>query len=127
MIDMLEEKMLERMVWAVIGANENPDKYGSMIYRKLKLRGYKVYAVNPLYKEIDGDICYGSLSELPEKPDVLNFVVTPKRSLSYVDEAGELGIKYLWFQPGTYDDNVLEKAAELGLSSVQACVLVATR
>ncbi|HRX41873.1 MAG TPA: CoA-binding protein, partial [Clostridia bacterium] len=42
---MLEEKMLERMVWAVIGANENPDKYGSMIYRKLKLRGYKVYAV----------------------------------------------------------------------------------
>ena len=119
--------MLERKVWAVIGANENPEKYGSMIYRKLKLRGYKVYAVNPLYKEIDGDICYGNLSELPEKPDVLNFVVTPKRSLSYVDEAGELGIKYLWFQPGTYDDNVLEKAAELGLSSVQACVLVATR
>ena len=127
MNDMLEEIMLEKKVWAVIGANENPEKYGSMIYRKLKSRGYKVYAVNPLYNEIDGDTCYKSLSQLPEKPDVLNFVVTPKRSLSYVNEAGELGIKYLWFQPGTYDESVLKKAAELGLDHVQACALVATR
>jgi predicted CoA-binding protein len=124
---MLEEKMLEKKTWAVVGAVINPEKYGNMIYRKLKSRGYKVYAVNPIYKEIEGDVCYGSLSELPVKPEVVNFVVSPKRSLLYINEAKELGIEYLWFQPGTYDENVLNKVDELNLSAVQACALVATR
>ncbi|MBN1624851.1 MAG: CoA-binding protein, partial [Clostridia bacterium] len=62
---MLEEKMLEKKTWAVVGANTDPEKYGNMIYRKLKSRGYRVYAVNPVYKEIDGDECYSNLSSLP--------------------------------------------------------------
>ncbi|MBN2882106.1 MAG: CoA-binding protein [Clostridia bacterium] len=124
---MLEEKMLEKKTWAVVGANTDPEKYGNMIYRKLKSRGYRVYAVNPVYKEIDGDECYSNLSSLPEKPDVVNLVVTPKRSLLYAMEAKELGIEYLWFQPGTFDDLVMNKVNELGLHAVQACALVATR
>lgn len=124
---MLEEIMLENKTWAVVGANTDPQKYGNMIYRKLKSKGYKVYAVNPVYKEIDGDKCYRNLSALPEKPDVVNLVVTPKRSLLYAIEAKALGINNLWFQPGTYDEIVLNKVDELELSAVQACVLVATR
>ena len=34
---MMEEEMLKKKVWAVIGANSNPEKYGNMIYKKLKL------------------------------------------------------------------------------------------
>ena len=36
---MLDDKMLEKMlekVWAVVGVNENTEKYGNMIYKKLK-------------------------------------------------------------------------------------------
>jgi len=124
---MLEEKMLSKKIWAVVGANRNPDKYGNMIYRKLKRKGYEVYPVNPLYDEVDGDKCYKNLMDLPDKPDVVNFVVTPKRSIGYVREAAKLGIEYLWFQPGTYDEKTLEEANELNLSAVQACALVATR
>jgi predicted CoA-binding protein len=124
---MLEEKMLESNIWAVVGANTNPSKYGNMIYRKLRSKGYRVYAVNPLYNLVEGDKCYKSLSELPEKPDVVNFVVAPERSIEYTKEAKKLGIEYLWFQPGTYDEKVMETVEELNLSAVQACVLVATR
>jgi len=124
---MLEELMLGKKVWAVVGANQNPEKYGNMIYKKLRLLGYEVYAVNPLYDTVEGDQCYKDLKSLPKLPDVINMVVSPKRSKAFVEEAAGLGIRYIWFQPGTYDDEVLDLAKKLGLETVQSCVLVATR
>jgi predicted CoA-binding protein len=46
---MSEATMLEKKIWAVVGANNDPDKYGNIIYKKLKSRGYEVYPVNPKY------------------------------------------------------------------------------
>lgn len=124
---MLEELMLEKKVWAVVGANQNPTKYGNMIFKKLKARGYEAYAVNPLYDEVEGEPCYKDLTSLPKVPDVIDMVVTPKRAKPILEEAAKLGIKYVWFQPGTYDEEVLNLAKTLGVEAVQACVLVATR
>jgi len=124
---MLEELMLEKKVWAVVGANQNPEKYGNMIYKNLKSKGYEVYAVNPLYDIVEGDPCYKDLSSLPKLPDVIDMVVSPKRAKPVIEEAAKLGIKYIWFQPGTHDSEVLELAKNLGLETVQACVLVAAR
>ena len=124
---MLEYEMLDCKVWAVIGANENPKKYGNMIYRKLKARGYNVYPVNPRYETVDGDTCYATLSDLPEVPDVINMVVALARGAAFLPEAASLGIRYVWLQPGTYDDDLLQLIEELELTAVQACVLVASR
>ena len=124
---MLEETMLEKKVWAVVGANRNPEKFGNRIYKRLKKKGYEVYAVNPGYDTVEGDPCYPSLSALPVVPDVLDFVIPPARGMTVVEEAAALGIRYLWLQPGTYDDALMARIAELGLEAVQGCVLVATR
>lgn len=124
---LLEEQMLHKKIWAVIGANQNPEKYGNMIYRKLKRQGYTVYAVNPMYQEIEGDHCYGTLKDLPQKPDVLNMVVSPAIGIGFLQEAKELGIKNIWLQPGTYDEPVMKLIKQLRLTAVQACVLVAAR
>jgi predicted CoA-binding protein len=122
---MLEEMMLEKKVWAVVGANDNPEKYGNMIYRKLKANGYKVYPVNPIYETIEGDKCYKNLASLPDKPEVIDMVVSPKRGIPVINEAAELGIKKIWLQPGTYNDERMTLIQEKGLTAVQACVLVA--
>ncbi len=124
---MLAETMLEKKVWAVVGANRNPEKYGNMIYHKLKRKGYETYAVNPVYDEIDGDPCYPSLSALPVVPDVVNMVVAPARGRAVIEEAARLGIRYIWLQPGTHDEALMRQIEESGLEAVQACVLVATR
>ena len=122
---MLEEVMLEKKVWAVVGANQDQSKYGNMIYRKLKSRGYEVYPVNPIYDNIEGDICYKDLTSLPVVPEVVNMVVSPKRGKAFIDEAAKLGIKYIWLQPGTYNDELLKLIDEKGMTAVQGCVLVA--
>lgn len=124
---MIEERMLEKKVWAVVGANEDPAKYGNMIFKKLLSRGYRVYPVNPNYESLEGHQCYKDLSSLPEKPEVIDMVVSPKRGKPVLEEAAGLGIENIWFQPGTYDDELLEFAAAKGLTAVQACVLVALR
>lgn len=54
-------------------------------------------------------------------------VVPPKRALPVLEQAAALGIKYIWFQPETDDENTQEKVMELGLEAVYACVLVATK
>ncbi len=124
---MTEKEMLNKRVWAVVGANKNPEKYGNIIYRRLKEKNYVVYAVNPSCDLVDGDPCYASLSALPQKPDVINMVVSPKHGETYLREAGELGIKNAWFQPGTYDDSIMALTEELNLTAVQACVLVVSQ
>ncbi|PKM50864.1 MAG: CoA-binding protein [Firmicutes bacterium HGW-Firmicutes-7] len=124
---MLEEIMLEKKKWVVVGANQNPEKFGNMIYKKLKLRGYEVVPVNPFFDTIEGDPCYKNLSSIPEKPEVIDMVVGPDKAKAVIEEAAILGIEYIWFQPGTYNDEVLELVKNLGIKSVKACVLVATR
>lgn len=119
--------MLEKKAWAVVGANQDPDKFGNKIYMKLKSRGYEVFAVNPGYETVDGDKCYKDLSSLPKIPDVIDMVVSPKRGKAVLEEAARLGIKDIWLQPGTYDDELMSRIDELGLRAVQACVLVALR
>jgi uncharacterized protein len=86
-----------------------------------------VYPVNPNYETIDGETCYKDLSSLPEVPEVVDMVVAPKHGMATVEEAARLGVKNLWLQPGTYNDELMEKIRENELTAVQACVLVALR
>ena len=126
MITILIDEMLNKKIWAVIGATQDPEKYGNIIYRKLKAKGYEVYPVNPMYDTVEGDQCYSDLKSLPQKPDVLNMVVSPKRGKPVLEEAARLGIKYIWLQPGTYDSELMSLIEQLNLVAVQDCVLIAT-
>ena len=120
-----KQTMLTKKRWAVIGANTNEEKFGYKIYQILKFHGYTVWGVNPKIDAIEGEKVYPDLTSLPEKPDCISVVVPPAISLEFVEEAGNLGIQYIWFQPGTYNQEVLEKADSLGINPVyQDCVLV---
>ncbi len=112
-------------VIAVVGANDNPAKYGSVIYRDLKAKGYRVYPVNPGRETVDGDKAYATLADLPEKPDIVNFVVPPPRTLRILDQAEELGITTIWVQPGAEDDAVLERLESGNFRYLaNACIMV---
>ncbi|MCR4435343.1 MAG: CoA-binding protein [Clostridiales bacterium] len=122
---MQQEVMLEKRVWAVVGASNNPEKYGNKIYRRLKSEGFRVYAVNPNHETVEGDRCYRNLASLPEKPEVVGMVVSPENGRPVIEEAARLGIGNIWLQPGTYDRELLDLIREKGLNAVQACVLTA--
>ena len=63
---------------AVVGATDDPAKFGGRIYRDLKGKGFRVLAVNPGRDTVDGDPCYPSLAALPEAPTIVDLVVPPR-------------------------------------------------
>lgn len=121
------DTMLKEKVWAVVGASDNPTRFGYKIYQTLKKHGYTVYAVNPGLEKIGEDAVYKDLQSLPNKPTVVNMVVNAKAGLKVVEEMKELEIKNVWFQPGADAKSVVQAAKELGLLVVEDCVLVALR
>lgn len=94
---------------AVIGATDHPTKYGGIIYRDLKRRGIRVLAVNPYRETVDGDPCWKTVLDLPEKPAIADFVIPARRGLDVVDECEQAGILNIWLQPGAESPELMEK------------------
>ena len=113
---------------AVVGATDNATKYGSVIYRDLKRKGYTVFPVNPNRSEVDGDTAYASLDKLPESPTIVNIVVPPTVTLRILKKCLELGLNDVWLQPGAESPESLAFLQEHGFNYLaNACIMVQTR
>ena len=124
---LIAEAVAER-VWAIVGASTDPTKYGNIIYKTMKASGYRVYAVNPRARQVEGDPCYPSVASLPEQPGVVNMVVPPKIGLAIADEVAAARIERIWFQPGAESPATIAHAQALGLKTIaHACAMVASR
>ena len=113
---------------AVIGASDDPDKYGYRIYRDLKGKGFTVFAVNPNRDSVDGDPAYRSLDDLPERPTILDFVVPPPLTLAILRRAKERNLTTVWIQPGAESPEVLSYLDDEGFEYLaNACIMVRSR
>ena len=110
--------------WAVVGATDDPAKFGYRIWRVLKDRGYRVAAINPSLESIEGDPVYKSILDVPEKPEVVDMVVNPRTGLRVMQEIAQAGIKYVWMQPGTRSQEIRDFAAANGIDLIEDCVLI---
>lgn len=114
--------------YAVVGATDRPGKYGGIIYRDLKGKGFRVYAVNPYRDTVDGDPCWSLVSELPEKPTIVVLVVPAKRGLEVLDDCAKAGVDRIWVQPGASSPDVAEKLEDGDFDYlIDQCVMVRTR
>lgn len=100
-------------VIALVGASPKPERPSHQVGLYLVAQGYKVIPVNPgqAGKELFGEICVASLSEITERVDMVDIFRRTEEVESVVDEAlhALTGLKYIWMQL----DIVNEKAAAL--------------
>lgn len=113
---------------AVIGATDHPTKYGGIIYRDMKSKGFPVFAVNPYRKTVDGDPCWATVKDLPETPTIAVFVIPARRGLQVLEDCAEAGIRNIWIQPGAFSPE-LRDALEAGDFDwvANSCVMVRAR
>jgi predicted CoA-binding protein len=97
MQDLITEFMSKKN-FAVVGATDNPEKYGNRIVKNLAKRGYRVFPVNPKLDTLEGLTCYHNLAEIPEKVEVVDFVVPPAVTLATLKQCRELGLTSIWLQ-----------------------------
>lgn len=115
----------KKKIWAVVGSVHNREKYAYKIFNFLKNKGYRVYAVDPTGEMVDGDKSFKTLSDLPEKPDALDMVINPLKGNAYIEEANNLGIKYIWFQPGAESEELIKLSNSYGMNVIyNDCVMV---
>ena len=126
--NLIKEFLRKQNIFAVVGVSRKPAKYGHQVYKDLKEAGYVVYAVNPNIDKVLGDRCYHSLTELPEKPDVVDTIVPPTVTEKTVKECKELGIERVWMQPGSESEHAIRFCEENGIKVVHdVCVMVKRR
>jgi predicted CoA-binding protein len=124
MQDLITEFMSQKK-FAVIGATDNPEKYGNQIVKNLKKRGYDVYPVNPKLKELEGLTCYPAIADIPVKVDVVDFVVPPAVTEDVLKQCKEHGLDRIWLQPGSESEKAITFCQENNLKVVHSvCVMM---
>lgn len=114
-----------KKTWAVLGNVHDHSKYAYKIFKFLKNKGYEVYAIDPTGLKVDEEKTYTTLNELPTKIEALDVVINPKVSKKYIDEALNMGIDHIWFQPGAMNGEAYLAAIESGASVVKEdCVMM---
>jgi len=91
----------DNLIIAIVGVSHIKQKYGYVIFKNLRDKGYVVYGINPKYESIDHIRIYPSLEKLPKKPHVVVFVVKPEISYRILKEVSRsIRDAFFWFQPG---------------------------
>lgn len=122
----LIEHVFEQKCFAVAGVSRDPEKYGHIVYQKLKAAGYTVYAVNPKADSIGEDPCYPSLDNIPTKIDCVVTVTPPAVTEKIVMDAGRLKVPFVWMQPGSESTSAYNLARSYSLQVVSGgpCIMV---
>jgi hypothetical protein len=98
---------------AVAGVSRTPAGHGSnVVYRRLRERGYEVFAVNPEAEVVEGDPCYHDLKSIPGGVDAVVIGTSPANADSVVRECHELGIEQVWMHRSLGSGSVSASAAE---------------
>jgi predicted CoA-binding protein len=100
---------------AVTGVSRRPQSHGSnVVYKRLRDRGYEVFAINPNADSVEGDRCYENLKSVPGGVEAVVIGTRPETADATMRECVELGIKHVWMHRGPGAGSVSRSATEYG-------------
>ena len=100
---------------AVTGVSRTPETHGSNnVYKRLRERGYEVFAVNPNADEVEGDRCYQDLKAIPGGVEAVVIGTRPEIAEDTMRECAELGITQVWMHRGPGAGSVSDAATAYG-------------
>ena len=117
-----EEFLAQRRI-AVTGVSRSSKDHGAnTVYRRLRDRGYEVFAVNPNTEQVEGDRAYPDLAAIDGGVDGVVIATAPTRAADTVRECVELGIDRVWFHrgpgAGSVDDDAVQLGRDAGLTVI---------
>jgi predicted CoA-binding protein len=109
---------------AIIGASNNPSKYGNRAVRTYQGLGWTVYPIHPTETKIEGLTVYAHVADLPGPVDRASLYLPPTLGIAVLDEIAAKGATEVWVNPGAGSPELLAKALALGLNVIEACSIV---
>ena len=113
---------------ALVGASNDPQKYGNKILLDLISKGYKVAPINKKEKMISGNKSYKNVMDLEIVPSIINFVVPPKIGFEITKELVENNFDNFWYQPGAESKDISSYLTQNNKNFIDnKCIMVVTR
>jgi predicted CoA-binding protein len=108
---------------AVTGVSRKPENHGgNVVYKRLRERGYEVFAVNPNADEVEGDRAYHDVRSIPGGVDAVVIATRPETAEATMRECADLGIKHVWmhrsFGAGSVSDTATQYGRERGITVI---------
>ncbi len=108
-------EFLARRRVAVTGVSRTPENHGSnIVYKRLRDRGYEVFAINPNAESVEGDPCYRDLRSVPGGVEAVVIGTRPETAEETMRECAELGIKHVWMHRSFGGGSVSKAATDYG-------------
>ena len=109
---------------AVVGLSSSPIRpsYGVSAY--MQSQGYRIIPINPGIRGALGEKAFASLSEAPEKIDIVNIFRRPEFVEEVVDQAIQREVPVVWMQEEVIHEAAAAKARKAGIFVVMdQCIL----
>ena len=115
---------------AVVGCSPNPLRPSHEIARYLLRQGYRVVPVNPGHREILGEPCYPSLSQIPAEiaVDIVDVFRRSEHVAGIADEAIAREVPFFFMQLGVEDPAAARRLEAAGVGvAMDRCILIEHR
>jgi len=107
----------------VLGASENPARYSYLAIRKLASHNHPVVAIGKKKGKV-GDVSIET-DHLPVTDvHTVTLYLNPRNQQEYYDYILSLQPSRIIFNPGTENEDLVEKARNNGIETVMGCTLV---
>jgi predicted CoA-binding protein len=107
-----------------VGLSNSPLRPSHGVSAYMQTHGYRIFPVNPKIAGSLGEKAYRSLSEVPEKIDIVNIFRRSEFVEEVVDQVIQLKIPALWMQEGVIHEKAAQKARQAGIFVIMdRCIL----
>ena len=114
-MDLVDEQLQNSKTIAVVGLSGDPDRISFRVTRYMQEQGYRIIPVNPMIEGGLGEKSYPDLKSVPESIDMVNIFRRSELVAPVVDQAIEIGVKYIWMQDGVVNPESAAKAEAAGI------------
>ena len=113
--DLVDEQLRNSKTIAVVGLSDNPARDSHRVSSYMQSQGYRIIPVNPMIEEALGEKSYPDLKSVPEPIDMVDIFRRSELVPPVVDEAIEVGVRYIWMQDGVINPEAAAKAEAAGI------------
>ena len=122
--DEIKELFERAKTIAVVGLSSSPLRPSHGVSAYMQSHGYRIIPVNPQIRGALGEKAYPSLSQVPEKIDIVNIFRRPEFVEEIIDEAIALKVPAIWMQEDVVNERAAQKARNAGIFVVMdRCIL----
>ncbi|HJQ45278.1 MAG TPA: CoA-binding protein [Amycolatopsis sp.] len=125
MIGLAERALSEADTIAVVGLSRDPSKEAHAVPVQLHAAGFRIIPVNPWADELLGEKVYRSLTDIPERVDLVDVFRPAEYAPAIAEQAVAIGAKTLWLQQGIVSPEARRIATDAGLAYIDdTCIAV---